>query len=164
MKAMDHTPTLHLFCGKIGSGKSTLAAQIGAEAATILMSEDQLLANLYPGEVLTIKDYVRCSDRLRRTIGPHIVELLRNGMSVALDFQANTTTVRTWMRQLIEEAGCDHQLHLLQTPDPICRERLAARNAIGNHEYQVSEADFDLFSSYFVAPERDEGFNIVPHG
>lgn len=160
---MDHTPTLHLFCGKIGSGKSTLAAKIGAEAATILMSEDQLLANLYPGEIISIEDYVRCSDRLRRTIGPHIVELLRNGMSVALDFQANTTTVRAWMRQLIEEAGCNHQLHLLQTPDPICRERLATRNARGDHEYQVSEADFDLFGSYFVPPGRGEGFNIVPH-
>lgn len=162
--AMAHIPTLHLFCGKIGSGKSTLAAQFGAEASTILMSEDQLLANLYPGEIVTIEDYVRCSDRLRRTIGPHIVELLRNGMSVALDFQANTTTVRAWMRKLIDEAECNHQLHVLQTPEPICRERLAARNASGDHEYQVSEADFDLFSSYFVAPERDEGFEIVLHG
>ena len=161
---MDHTPTLHLFCGKIGSGKSTLAAQFGAEASTVLIREDQLLANLYPGEIVTIEDYARCSGRLRRTIGPHIVELLRNGVSVALDFQANTTAVRGWMRHLINEANCSHQLHLLQTPDPICRERLAARNASGSHEYQVSEADFDLFSSYFVAPGQDEGFNLVHHG
>lgn len=122
-----------------------------------------MLADLYPGEIVTIEDYVRCSDRLRRTIGPHIVELLRNDMSVALDFQANTITVRAWMRQLIEEAGCNHQLHLLLTPHPICRERLARRNANRNHEYQVSEADFELFSSYFVAPGKDEGFNIVHH-
>ena len=162
--AMDQVPTLHLFCGKIGSGKSTLAAQFGAEVSTILIREDQLLANLYPGEVVTIEDYARCSDRLRRTIGPHIVELLRKGVSVALDFQANTTTVRAWMRDLIKEAHCSHQLHLLQTPDTICRERLAARNASGVHEYQVSEAEFDLFSSYFVAPGKGEGFNLVHHG
>lgn len=161
---MAHPPTLHLFCGKIGSGKSTLAAQFGAAASTILMSEDQLLANLYPGEVLTIEDYVRCSDRLRRTIGPHIVELLRNGMSVVLDFQANTIAVRAWMRQLIDEAKCNQQLHLLRTPDTLCRERLAGRNASGDHEYQVSEADFELFSSYFVTPGKDEGFDIVLHG
>jgi predicted kinase len=162
--AMDRSPTLHMFCGKIGSGKSTLAAQLGAAASTVLMSEDQLLANLYPGEIVTIQDYARCSDRLRRTIGPHIIDLLRNGMSVVLDFQANTTAVRAWMRKLIDEAECNHQLHLLRTPEPICRERLAARNARGDHEYQVSEADFDLFSSYFVAPEMDEGFTIVHHG
>ena len=155
---------MHLFCGKIGSGKSTLAAQFGAEASTILMSEDQLLANLYPGEVRTIEDYARYSDRVRRTIGPHIVELLRSGMSVALDFQANTIAVRAWMRQLIEEAECNHQLHLLRTADTLCRERLAARNASGDHQYQVSEAEFNLFSRYFVAPGKDEGFNVVLHG
>jgi len=123
-----------------------------------------MLANLYPGEIVTLDDYVRCSNRLRRTIAPQIVDLLRRGMSVALDFQANTTAVRAWMRQLIEEAGCNHQLHFLQTPEAICRERLAARNASGTHEYQVSDADFDLFSSYFVEPAQTEGFNVVVQG
>ena len=162
--AMGHRPTLHMFCGKIGSGKSTLAAQFAAEHQTILISEDRLLANLYPGEIVTLGDYVRCSDRLRQTIAPHIVELLRKGISVALDFQANTTSVRAWMRGLIESANCSHQLHVLQTPDVVCRERLAARNASGTHEYQVSNADFDLFSSYFVGPDAEEGFNVVLHG
>jgi predicted kinase len=161
---MDHTPTLHLFCGKIGSGKSTLAAQVAAAPRTILICEDRLLANLYPREIMTLEDYVRCSDRLRQSIAPHIVELLRKGMSVALDFQANTNSVRAWMRRLIEAADCNHQLHFLQTPDVVCRERLAARNASGAHEYQVSDADFDLFSSYFVGPDPEEGFNVVVHG
>lgn len=161
---MDHRPTLHLFCGKIGSGKSTLAKHLAAEPQTILISEDQLLADLYPGEIVTLDDYVRCSDRLRQTIAPHIVELLRKGMSVALDFQANTTSVRAWMRGLIDAADCNHHLHFLQTSDVVCRERLAARNASGVHEYQVSDADFDLFSRYFVGPESDEGFNVAFHG
>lgn len=160
---MEYPATLHLFWGKIGSGKSTLAEQLANHPWTILISEDQLLANLYPAEIVTLEDYARCSDRLRKTIAPHIVGLLRRGMSVVLDFQANTTAVRAWMRSLIDSADCEHQLHLLQTPEIVCKERLANRNASGLHHYYVSDADFDLFNRYVVAPDPNEGFNIVTH-
>jgi predicted kinase len=161
---MEHAATLHLFCGKIGSGKSTLAAELAADPKSILISEDQLLASLYPGEIETIGDYARCSDQLRKAIAPHIVDLLRKGMSVVLDFQANTIAVRAWMRSLIESASCEHQLHCLRTPESVCKERLAIRNARRIHPYHVSEADFDLFNRYVVAPDASEGFNIVMHG
>ena len=161
---MEHAATLHLFCGKIGSGKSTLAAELAADPTSILISEDQLLASLYPGEIETIGDYARCSDRLRKAIAPHIVDLLQRGMSVVLDFQANTIAVRAWMRGLIESADCEHQLHFLRTPESVCKERLAIRNASGRHQYHVGEADFDLFNRYVVAPDASEGFNIVMHG
>src|SRR2546427_8227302 len=57
--------TLHMVCGKIGSGKSTLARQLAAEPGTVLVSEDSWLAGLYPGEMQSVADYVRCSTRLR---------------------------------------------------------------------------------------------------
>lgn len=154
---------LHLFCGKIAAGKSTLAAKLAGAPNTVLLSEDQFLSQLYPGEILSLADYVRCSDRLRRVIGPHIVDLLQNGMSVVLDFQANTSSVRAWMSGLVEAAGVSHQLHFLQASDTICKRRLVTRNAKGSHQYQVSEAEFELFNSYFVPPEPAEGFNIILH-
>ena len=49
-------PTLHLLCGKIAAGKSTLAKELVAEHAAILLSEDTWLAQLYPGEVLSVAD------------------------------------------------------------------------------------------------------------
>jgi predicted kinase len=160
----ERPATLHLFCGKIASGKSTLARRLGEAEGSILLSEDFLMATLYPGEIVTLQDYVRCAARLREAIGPHIVELLRKGVSVVLDFQANTPPTRAWMRSLFEAAGVDHRLHLLQTDEAVCRDRLALRNASGEHQYQVSEADFDLFNSYVTAPTADEGFHVVPHG
>ena len=160
---MDDPATLHLFCGKIGSGKSTLAAQLAAAPHTVLISEDHFLATLYPGAIVTLEDYARHSNRLRKAIAPLIIGLLQKGTSVVLDFQANTLSVRVWMRSLIEAAECQHQLHLLQTPESVCKERLAIRNASGLHQYYVSDADFELFNRYVVAPEGDEGFNIVTH-
>ena len=163
VSAMEHAATLHLFFGRIGSGKSTLAAELAADPKSILISEDQLLASMYPGEIQTIEDYARCSDRLRTAISSCIVDLLRKGLSVVLDFQANTIGVRAWMRGLIESADCEHQLHFLRTAESVCKERLALRNASGLHQYHVSDADFDLFNRYVVAPDASEGFNIVTH-
>jgi predicted kinase len=154
---------LHLMCGKIAAGKSTLAARIAEAPGTILLSEDRLLADLYPGEIETLPDYVRCAGRLRAAIAPHIEALLRAGLSVVLDFQANTLATRGWSRSLFEGAGADHQLHYLRMDDETCKARLRARNAAGTHDYAASDADYDLFTSYFVEPGEAEGFHIVVH-
>lgn len=155
--------TLFLVCGKIASGKSTLAATLADQPRTVALREDQLLATLYPGEISILDDYVRCSRRLREAIAPHIVALLKSGLSVVLDFQTSTPAARAWSRRLFEAAGAPHQLHYLEASDALCKRRLAARNLYGRHPYEVGDADFDLFTSFFVPPSPDEGFDLVVH-
>ena len=118
---------------------------------------------LFPTENRTIEDFVRLSARLRAAMGPHIVDILRQDLSVVLDFPANTVILRSWMRSLISEAGVAHELHVLDVPDTICKHRLRQRNADGEHPYEVSEETFEIFTSYFIPPGSDEGFNIVTH-
>lgn len=156
-------PTLYLICGKIAAGKSTLAKTLAARPLTVLIGEDHWNSTLFPDEIKTIEDYAKYSTRLRRAMGPHVVALLKAGLSVVLDFQANTLAVRRWMKSLIEESGAAHELHFLDLPDETCRQRLRARNAAGEHPYQANDAEFDLFTKYFVAPTADEGFNVVIH-
>ena len=48
----------------------------GAPPLTILVAEDQWLGLLYPGEITTLDDYVRCSKRLRDAMEPHIISML----------------------------------------------------------------------------------------
>jgi predicted kinase len=152
--------TLHLICGKIAAGKSTLAAELASRPATILISEDAWLSCLYKDEQKTIEDYVRNSRRLREVMGDHVVTLLQAGLSVVLDFPANTPASRQWMRRLFERAGVSHRLHFLDVPDDVCKGRLRARNAAGTHAFNATDAEFDLFTSYFVPPSADEGFDI----
>ncbi|TNC07259.1 ATP-binding protein [Methylobacterium terricola] len=154
---------LHLLCGKISAGKSTLAASLAARPGTILVREDQWLAGLYPGEQNSLDDYVRNAGRLRGVMGPHLVALLRAGVSVVLDFPANTPQTRAWMQSIFREAEAAHQLHYLEADDALCKARLGARNAAGTHEFTVSDAQFDLFTRYFVPPGPEEGFVIVRH-
>jgi len=154
---------LYLLCGKIAAGKSTLARRLSAHPATLLISEDHWTSQLFSGDLKTIEDYGRLSARLRAAMGPHVVDILRQGLSVVLDFPANTVSNRNWLRSLIAQADVAHELHLLEAPDTLCKQRLRARIARGEHPFQVSEAEYDLFTSYFVPPGPDEGFNVVVH-
>jgi predicted kinase len=151
-------------CGKIAAGKSTLARRLATRPATLLITEDHWTSSLFADDLKTIDDYTRYSGRLRAAMGPHVVDILRQGLSVALDFQANTVTVRNWMRSLIAQSGANHELHVLDVPDTICKQRLRARNTAGEHPFKVSDAEYDLFTRHFVSPGPEEGFNVTVHG
>lgn len=157
-------PTLHLLCGKIAAGKSTLARRLAEAPATVLVSEDSWLAGLYPDAIGSLEDYRRCSGLLRAVMAGHIPDLLAAGVSVVLDFPANTVRVRQWMRSVIDRAGAAHRLHVLDVPDAVCLERLRGRNRSGDHPFAPTEADFELFTAHFVPPTPAEGFDIVRHG
>ena len=154
--------TLYLLCGKIAAGKSTLARRLAARPATLLISMDHWMSIMFPTENRTIEDFALLSARLRAAMGPHIVDILRQDLSVVLDFPANTVS---WRLDAfgVSEADVAHKLHVLDVPEALCKERLRQRNEGGEHPYQVSEATFDLFTSYFAFPAPDEGFNIVVH-
>jgi predicted kinase len=156
-------PILHLICGKIASGKSTLARQLAAEPHTALVREDHWLSNLYPDEMKTVQDYVKYSGRLRGALEEHLVSLLESGLSVVLDFPANTVGLRTWMRTLFEKAGTEHELHYLDAPEAVCKERLKRRNEDGSHEFAPSDEQCDLINRYFEPPTEEEGFTIILH-
>jgi predicted kinase len=162
MEAVQST-TLYLICGKIAAGKSTLARQLAARPGTLLIAMDHWMSILFPTENRTIEDFARLSARLRDAMGPHIVDILRQNLSVVLDFPANTVRWRNWMRSMIVEANVAHELHVLDIPDTICKERLRQRNESGHHPYQVSEVIYGLFTSYFVPPTPEEGFNVFVH-
>ena len=154
-------PVLHMVCGKIGAGKSTLTRQLAEAPATVLISEDAWLATLYPDEIHELPDYVRCAGRLKKAMAEHVAALLGAGVSVVLDFPANTVANRQWMRGIFEAAGAAHALHFLDVPDEICKARLRARNASGIHPFETTDAQFDLISSHFAAPSPEEGFDVV---
>ena len=156
-----NVPTLHMLCGKVASGKSTLAQQLADKPKTLLISEDEWLSRLYPGDIKTLADYVRCAAKLRDVMGSHIEQLLAAGNSVVLDFPANTPDSRQWMRDILKKTGAAHTLHYLNVSNEECKMRLRRRNEDGSHRFTTSETEFDTITQYFVAPSPDEGFNVV---
>lgn len=159
----ESAPALYLVCGKIGAGKSTLAHRLAANPKTILVSEDDWLSQIYADEINNLSDYVRCTGRFRKALAGHIAALLQAGLSVVLDFPANTPTSRQWAKALFEKADVAHELHYLDAPDETCKARLHERNAAGSHSFMVSDNEFDEITRYFVPPSPDEGFNVIRH-
>lgn len=156
-------PTLHLLCGKIASGKSTLSAKLAASPHTLIISEDRWLAALYADQMQTVADYVQCASTLRSAMQPHLVALLKVGISVVLDFPANTRANREWMMDIITESGADHRLHYLKVSDEVCKTRLRARNAEGAHDFSASDQQFELITRYFAEPSPQEGFKVIEY-
>ena len=156
-------PTLHLMCGKIASGKSTLANALKTQQAAILLTEDYWLSRLYPDQIHSVADYVTLSRRLRDVVGPLVIDMLKARINVVLDVPANTPADRQWLRSLADTAQASHSLHFIDIDDDTCRARLHLRNERGEHDFAATDAEFDLITSYFVAPDKEEGLNIVIH-
>ncbi|WP_102783136.1 ATP-binding protein [Thalassospira sp. GB04J01] len=164
LNGADQAPAvLHMLCGKIAAGKSTLAAELARKPGTILIAEDEWLSTLFSDQMHSVADYVAVSEKLRRVMGPHISMLLMSGLSVVLDFPANTVKLRCWMRDVFDDVGADHRLHYLNLPEDICMQRLRARNQAGAHQFAASDAQFHQISAWFEPPSDAEGFTIVPY-
>ena len=148
----------------MAAGKSTLARQLTERENAILFVQDEWSEALYPNMVVNVASYLEYSGRINRTLKPYIVELLKRGISVVLDFPGNTVNQRAWFRSIIDEAGVDHELHFVDTPDEICKAQLKSRSAhLPPGTKWTTDADFDLVTSHFRAPGNDEGFNVVMH-
>ncbi len=157
-------PTLFFFCGKMAAGKSTLSRELAARHDAVLLVQDDWLEQLYPGEIHTIPDFVRCSTRLRDVLEPHVVTLLKRGTPVVMDFPGNTRTQRAWFRELFEQAGVAHELHFVDAPDELCKRQLRQRSqGLPEEAPWTSDAEFDAITAYFQPPEDDEGFTVIRH-
>jgi predicted kinase len=159
------TPTLYCIYGTIAAGKTTLARELAAEHGAVLLCEDEWLVRL-EAEIASFDDFRKHARRLRAAIGPHVVELLRLGISVVLDFPANTPSDRAWIRSLFEAGNAAHELHVIDAPDDVCRARLRRRNETkpeGLYFGHVPEEFFDPVTRLIVPPAEAEGFNVVRH-
>jgi predicted kinase len=155
---------LIFFCGKMAAGKSTLSRVLAEQEQAVLLVQDEWLSHLFPGEILDVPDYLRCSARLNAALTPLIASLLSKGMSVVLDFPGNTTKQRAWFRQLFEAAGVDHELHFIDAPDDVCKRQLRERSAgLPAGTPWTTEAEFDAITTYFQPPAADERFNVIRH-
>jgi len=155
--------TLHFICGKAGAGKTTLARELGKSLPAIVVCEDEWISRL-GFEIRSLEDYREASGRCRKVIGSLVPDLLRLGVSVVLDFAANTVQRRAWIRSLFEATGADHVLHWIEASDAECLDNLHRRNEekpAGIYWGSVSDELFHAVNPHFVPPSLEEGFHVI---
>lgn len=158
---MSSYGTLIFFCGKMGSGKSTLSAKIARERGAVLLSEDEWLSALFPGEIKDFNDYISYSLRLKPLLRTHVEQMLVVGTTVVLDFPGNTMKQRAWFREIYSERGIPHELYYVEANDEVCLKQLEQRQ-----KEQPERAEFDtpevfrMVTGYFEPPADSEGFNV----
>ena len=157
---MDNSnPTLHFFCGKMASGKSSLARELSQAEDAILICEDLWLSKLIGEQIHSFEDYLKYAERLKAVLFPHVKSLLRSGLSVVMDFPANTVRQRQWFKDLYSAAGAKHCLHFVEASDALCLRQLDKRNREKPEGSKVmSEAEFTAITAYFQPPSSEEGF------
>ncbi|MBD2168372.1 ATP-binding protein [Calothrix membranacea FACHB-236] len=158
---MNTKGTLIFFCGKMGAGKSTLSRQISQELNAILLSEDDWLSTLYPEEINNFDDYLKYANRLKPLLKSHIRNILNSGISVVMDFPANTRNQRAWFKDIFSNPDITHRLIYLDVDDKTCIEQIAQRREI-NPERALFDTEevFHHVTSFFQPPSVDEGFSI----
>lgn len=141
----------------MGAGKSTLAKQKAEEKDAVLISEDDLLAKLYAGKVKSVRDYKHYSDILKPVVCDMSQQILSKGVSVVLDFPANTENQRQWLRSLSDKLTAEHICYFVDRTDEICIKQLLQR---GNPNTDTVEM-FHAMTKYFTEPSDDEHINVV---
>jgi predicted kinase len=167
---MNTKGTLIFFCGKMGAGKSTLSLKISQELNAILLSEDDWLSNLYPEEIKNFDDYLKYANRLKPLLKTHLRNILNSGVSVVMDFPANTKNQRAWFKDIFLTESIPHRLIYIEVDDKICieqiakrresnPERSALRSSASLSQFDTEEV-FRHVTSFFQPPSADEGFSI----
>jgi len=146
----------------MGAGKSTRSKKLADEKNAVLLSEDDWLSSLYPGQINSIENYLKYSSLIKPLLKLHVQNILRTGTDVVMDFPANTVNQRKWFRDLCTELDCDHQLIYLNRSDEQCLAQIAKRRIEQPERAQFdTESVFNQITRYFEAPAKEEQLKII---
>jgi adenylate kinase family enzyme len=145
----------------MGAGKSTKSKQVSQERNAVLISEDEWLSKLYPNQITSFDDYLHYSSLLKPLIKSHVLDLLKKGTSVVMDFPANTVNQRKWFKEIIKEANAQNELIYLNVSNDVCLRQIEKRR-IEQPERAIydTESMFTEVTKHFQEPEQGEGFNL----
>ena len=143
------TLTLYVLTGLPGSGKSWHAREVVqvAGAAHVEMDHEVVARGL------SLVDY-EARFALQSSVEARIPELLSRGTSVVAEFGSWTRAERDRLRLLGAESGARTELHFVDAPLAVCRERILARGGMGAED--LAGAVLDSSRELFERPSDDE--------
>jgi len=152
---------LYLIEGPVGAGKSTYAGRLALSEGAVHLNLDEWMVNLFsrdrPAEGF-MEWYAerkhRCIDQIWRVTE----RLLEAGTSTVLELGLVQRVARAHFYERVDVAGCALEVHALEAPLAIRRQRVRARNETGSGTYRmvVSDEIFELANRAWEPPDDAE--------
>lgn len=109
-------PTVVLTCGKAGTGKTTFARQLEASGFERLSVDEEIRRRLESGVLTPDADVHLVSISIEEDIRARLVDLVRQGRDVVVDFSFFRRSSRDAYRKLVNEAGGAVELVYFEQP------------------------------------------------
>lgn len=142
--------TLYVLTGLPGSGKSTHARDLAAATGAVHVAMDDEVA----ARGLSLVDYEE-RFALQPEVEARIPRLLAAGESVIAEFGSWAREERDRLRLLAAESGARTELHFVDAPLELCRERILARGGLGAEG--LAGPILDSSRELFERPSAEEG-------
>lgn len=153
--------TVHLIEGPVGAGKSSYALKLARELGTVPLALDAWFAQLYSPDRPSgdfIPWYIERKERLMGMLWRHSQQWLASGHDVVLELGLIQRQPRQAFCRQVLDAGHALQLHVLDAPRELRRERVRRRNVEQGETFAmlVPDSIFELASDLWEAPDEDE--------
>ena len=157
---MHVVTTVHLIYGPVGAGKTTYGRSLAAERGAIFFCLDEWMAALFMMDAptpLTLDWALPRTQRCEAQIWAVAQQVMARGTDTILELGFFTRAQRDAIRARIGAAGMNVQVHVLDVPQDVRRERVRARNrGSATLTVEVDDAMFDWAEGYYEALAADE--------
>ena len=155
---------LILICGSIGAGKTTYSISLAKEVKAVRFSIDPWMQTLFSKDMKS-SDYSWIIERVYRCY-EQIWEVSRQILmlrgNVILDFGFTTKAQRKIFITKAKEIGINSEIHYLDVPLDIRKQRVKQRNINKDtdlYSFEVTDTMFNFMESKFEIPDDEEMVN-----
>ena len=147
---------LYALVGLPCAGKTTYAKALEARTGAVRFTPDEWHTFLF-GHDMDDPEHDSRHDRVEALMRKTADTLLKNGVSVILDFGFWGRTERDDLRAYANSLGAEFEMHFLDTPLDTIFERIEARNASGRADiFRITRADMETWLAWWEPPTDDE--------
>lgn len=152
---------IHIVFGPQGAGKSTYAKQLSKKVNGIHISIDDWMWNLYGEDLpqsMNLTWIMERVERCEKQIMKLAIDITQCNRDVILDLGFTKLVKRKLFLQLAEDHNKKTQIHYINAPHAIRRERVLNRNKEkgSTFSFEVTPGMFDFMEKEFHSPTEQE--------